>query len=129
MMDLTEIYNNLADQEKGHEFELLTPETGEPTGIKMRIAGPDSQIARRARLKLVDDLADVADDYGKITAESREKARIASLAAYVLDWNLQEEGKALPCNQQNIIHILTNILWLQVQVDSFASDRLVYQKA
>lgn len=128
MMDLNEIYNNLADQEKGHEYDVMDPVTGQKTGIRFRVAGPDSQIARRARLKLVDDLANLADDMGKITAEAREKARIASLAAHVLDWNLTEGGQALACNHQNIVQVLTSVLWLQVQVDAFAADRTLYQK-
>ena len=67
-MDLNDIFNNLADQEKGHEYAVLDPVTGEMTGITLRIAGPDSQIAHRARLKLVDDLAADTDDDGKISS-------------------------------------------------------------
>lgn len=127
MMDLTEIYNNLADQEKGHEYDVMDPVTGQTTGIKFRVAGPDSQIARRARLKLVDDLSELSDEDGNISAENREKARLSSLASLVLDWNLSEAGQAVPCNSENIIRILKSVHWLQVQVDAFAADRSAYR--
>lgn len=126
-MDLNDIFNNLADQEKGHEYAVLDPVTGEMTGITLRIAGPDSQIAHRARLKLVDDLAAVTDEDGNISAENREKARLSSLASLVLDWNLKEGGQALPCNTENIIRVLNAVHWLHVQVDAFASDRTAYR--
>lgn len=73
-MTLEDILNNVADQNRGREFELVDPVSGEPTGIKLWIVGPDSETAHRARLALFDELAAMADTEGRVTAEQREKA-------------------------------------------------------
>lgn len=125
-MDLSDIAGNIADQDRGRELEIVNPATGEPIGIKFRIAGPDSETQHRARLRLADDLAEMADDEGRVTAEQREKARIACLARCVLGWEIEEDGQPLPFSHKNAVRVLSMALWLQVQVDAFASDRRAF---
>ena len=48
-MELNEIVADAADQDRGREFQLADPVTGQPTGIKLRIAGPDSATQARAQ--------------------------------------------------------------------------------
>jgi hypothetical protein len=128
-MDLTEILGNVADQERGAWFDILDPVTAEETGIKFRVAGPDSETQHRARLKLSDELAELADADGRITAEHREKARIASLARCVLGWEITEDGKPVPFSHAACVRVLSAASWLQTQVDAFASDRAAHRKA
>lgn len=126
-MDLNDIIAASGDHEKGREFHILDPVTGRPTGINMRIAGPDSQTQRKARLAMVDELSEMADIDGRVNAADRERAHLNVLAACVLDWNMQEDGNAIPCTTANIIRVLKAGTWLAEQVDAYAADRTVYR--
>lgn len=126
-MQLDEILANIADQDRGKEFELADPVTGQLTGIKLWIVGPDSETAHRARLALSDELAEMADANGRVTAEQREKARLNSLARHVRRWEVEEGGKPVPFAHQNILRLL-RVQWVQEQVDGFASDRSAHRE-
>lgn len=125
-MTLEDILNNVADQDKGHAFELAEPVTGTPTGIKLWIVGPDSETAHRARLALSDELAEMADHEGRVSAENREKARLNCLARHVLRWEVEEDGKPVPFNTANLLRLL-RVHWVQEQVDGFAADRSAHR--
>jgi hypothetical protein len=122
-MDLNDVLNDTADQERGTWHDLLDPVKGEPTGMRFRVAGPDSTTQRKAELKLADDLAEIADQDGRVTSEQREKARIAALAACVLDFEIVQDGEPLPFNTANCIRVLRAAKWIEAQVDGMASTR------
>lgn len=126
-MDLTDILSNSADQNKGRECPILDPVKGTPTGITMRIAGPDSEVQRKARLVMADEMQAMADIDGRVSAADREHAHLNVLAACILDWNIEEDGNAIPCTHKNIIRVLKAGTWLQEQVDAYAADRAAYQ--
>ncbi|EPX85376.1 hypothetical protein [Salipiger mucosus] len=128
-MQLDDIRAFSADQERGAWFDLLDPVTGGQTGIRMKLAGPDSEIQNRARLRLADDLSEVADAEGRVTAEARERARIESLARCVLAWEISEDGEPVPFTQANVVRLLKAAAWVQAQVDGFASDRAAFRRA
>lgn len=126
-MELNEILADAQDQDRGREFELHDPVTGKPTGIRLRIAGPDSATQNRARLQLSDDLAEAADPTGRVSAADREKLRIKCLAACVLGWEIEEDGEPVPFSQANVIRLLKAAAWVQAQVDDFASNRSAFR--
>lgn len=122
-MQLDEVFGNVADQDKGRMLDLADPFTGAATGLKLWIVGPDSDTARRARIALADELAELADADGIVSAENREKARLNSLAKHVLRWDVQEEaGRPVVFNTVNLLKLL-RVQWVQLQVDAFAGDR------
>lgn len=125
-MTLDDILANVADQDRGHEFELADPVSVQPTGIKLWIVGPDSETAHRARLALSDELAEMADGDGRVTAEQRERARLNCLARHVLRWDITENGKPVPFSQKAVLRLL-KVHWVQEQVDGFASDRRAHR--
>ena len=125
-MQLDEIFTNVADQDRGREFELFDPVTGAPTGIKLWIVGPDSDTANRARISLYEELADRADADGRVSAANREKARLNSLARHVLRWDAMEDGEPVPFNTAALLRLL-RVQWVQEQVDAFASDRAAHR--
>ncbi|MBB1498472.1 hypothetical protein [Paracoccus sp. MC1862] len=126
-MQLNDILADAQDQDRGRDFDLLDPVTGKTTGITLRIAGPDSATQARARLQLVDDLAEMADDEGRISASAREKARLNSLARCVLGWDVKEDGEPVPFTHANVVRLLRAATWVQAQVDGFASDRAAFR--
>ncbi|MCO6390551.1 hypothetical protein GTW25_05860 [Aliihoeflea aestuarii] len=125
-MTLEDILHNVRDQDRGKVFELVDPVEGKPTGIKLWIVGPDSETAHRARLALADELAEVADPEGRITAEQRERARLNCLAAHVQRWEVVEEGEPVPFTTKNVLRLL-RVHWVQEQVDGFAADRRAHR--
>ncbi len=128
-MQLNEIIADAQDQDRGRELELSDPVTGKPTGIKLRIAGPDSATQNRAKLVLADSMAMVAGPDGRVSAEQRERLRIECLAACVLGWEIQEDDEQVPFSQANVVRLLAASNWVQAQVDSFASDRAAFRRA
>lgn len=128
-MQLNDILADAQDQDRGRELELSDPVSGKPTGIKLRIAGPDSLTQNRARLRLSDDLAEMADPNGRVTAEVRESLRIKCLAACVLGWEIEEDGQPVPFSQANVVRLLSAAAWVQAQVDDFASNRAAFRGA
>jgi hypothetical protein len=122
-MTLDDILSNVADQDKGRELVIADPWSGQPTGIKFRIAGPDSDVHHRARIQMMDELAEAARPDGTVSAEAREAARIACLAKCVLLMEIDEDGKPVPVSHKQIIRVLRSAAWLQAQVDAFAGDR------
>ena len=126
-MQLNDIISDAQDQDRGRDFDLLDPVTGKPTGITLRIAGPDSATQARARLQMVDDLAEMADVNGRVSAVDREKARLNTLARCVLGWDVKEDGQPVPFSQANVVRFLKAALWVQQQVDGFASDRAAFR--
>ena len=126
-MQLNDILANAEDQDRGKWFDLADPWTGKPTGIRFLIAGPDSATQARARVKLVDELAGLADLDGRISAEAREKVRLNNLARCVLGWEIHEDGEPVPFSHANVQRVLRAASWVQAQVDSFAGDRAAFR--
>jgi hypothetical protein len=127
-MQIDDIIAMTADQDRGTWYDLSDPVTGIQTGIRLRVAGPDSDVQNRARLRLADDLADMADPEGRVSAETRERIRIDSLARCILDWEAREGGAELPFSHANAVRLLRSAQWVQEQVDAFASDRVSHRR-
>lgn len=125
-MQLNDILSNAEDQEKGRWFELADPVTGRGTGIRLRIAGPDSATQAKARLAMVDELAAAAGDDGRVGAEARERVRLNSLARCVLGWECSEDGQPVPFTHANVLRLLRAAQWVQLQVDALAGDRAAF---
>lgn len=122
-MELNDLISASADHERGAWLELAHPVTGKLTGMRVKLAGPDSDTQARARLRMADDLGEYAELDGTLTAEKREKARLDCLARCVLDWDMTEDGQLLPFTHKNVVRFLRAGTWVQAQVDAFAGDR------
>ncbi|MBB4123295.1 hypothetical protein [Martelella radicis] len=122
-MDLSDVLSNVADQDKGRMLEIIDPWTGTKTGMRFWMAGPDSDTQRRARIAMMDELAEAADEHGKVSATSREKARLNMLARCVLRWEIEEDGKAIAMTHKAVVRVLCAGTWIQAQADAFAGDR------
>lgn len=127
MQTLDDILANVADQERGIERELYDPVTGEPTGIKIWIVGPDSKTAHDARIALTDELIERTRSDGTVSGEDRERARLNSLASLITKWDITEGGKPLPFNRKNVLRLLS-ISWVEAQIDTYAADRSAFRE-
>jgi hypothetical protein len=125
-MELNDIRAMTADQDRGRWFDILDLVTGKATGIRVKLAGPDSEVQNRARLRLADDLGEVADAQGRVTAEARERCRIDSLARCVLAWEISEDGTPVPFTHAKVVRLLKAGSWVQAQIDPFAADHAVF---
>ena len=128
-MQLNDILAGAEDHERGRWVELADPVTGASTGIRLRLAGPDSATARKARLRMADDFVESADLDGRVMAEAREKARLDMLARLVLGWEVHEDGQPLPFSHANVLRLLRAATWVEEQIDLMAADRAAFRGA
>lgn len=126
-MDLADALANVADQDRGRWLDVIDPWEGQPTGMRFRVAGPDSDVQRRAKVAMMDELAEMAGPDGNVSFENREAARLGCLARCVLAWEIEENGTPVPLSHKAIIRVLRSVLWVQEQVDAFAGDRAAFR--
>jgi hypothetical protein len=128
-MDLSEIIKAADAQDKGHAFELLDPVHGEPTGVKLIVAGPDSQIAKSAREVMAKEAARLEARRGGMTSADQTRLMEDYLSAVTIGWDAKEKGKAVPFSKDAFLTLLRAGTWVRAQVDGFAGDRSPYFKA
>ncbi|MBO9108692.1 hypothetical protein J5288_08250 [Agrobacterium sp. S2/73] len=122
-MTLEEISANLVDQDRGRWLELADPWEGKPIGVRLLIAGPDSETQHKARVAMMDDMAAAADIDGKVSFQAREKARLSCLARCVLNWDVAADfGLDARFGHAAVLKLLA-INWIEQQTDAFAGDR------
>ena len=120
-MQMNDIINNAADQDRGADLHLLSPFDGTDTGMVFTIVGPDSDTARRADLAFIDELAEVAEPDGRVSAEARHKARLNALARRIIRWDVRQDGQPVKLTTKAALTLL-NVGWVRDQVDAFAGD-------
>lgn len=124
-MNVEEILNGVEDQSKGRWFELLHPVTGAGTAIRLRVIGPDSRGQAEALAMMTDELADAADDVGRVSGRDRERIRQQFLARCVVEVEIDAEPGTNLRGQALILRLL-GVAWVRAQVDTFAINRAVY---
>lgn len=125
-MDLSDLLNATKSQEAGHEFDILDPVEGRPTGLKITVAGPDSEIMRKARADMEEEVNRATSSRGTLSPKARERLMTDFLFAVTLGWQVTEGGKSLPFNRENFDRLLSAGSWLRAQIDLFAGDRSPY---
>lgn len=120
-MQMSDVLANATDQDKGRDLDLVAPWDGQPTGMVLTIVGPDSNTARKADIEFADELAELADADGMVSAEYRAKAKLNALAKRVIRWNVEEDGKSVPFEHKNVLTLL-GVAWVRDHVDAFAGD-------
>ncbi len=128
-MTLDDINANLIDQERGQWLELADPWEGKPIGVRLLIAGPDSQTQHKARIGMMDELSSAADADGKVSFEAREKARLACLARCVQNWDVAGDFGLDPRFGHAAVLKLLAVAWIEQQADAFAGDRANFRSA
>lgn len=117
-----------AKSNDGEWLELEHPVTGEPLGIKIKLAGVDSDIYKKQLRKLQDRR--LRKGLRTITAEEFEEEQLQLLVACTLDWKgMIYEGKELEPTKENIRMIYEKFGWIREQVDNFIGDRRNFLKS
>jgi len=54
--------------------------------------------------------------------EALERQALSVIAACVLEWDLREGDKAIPCTKENVIQLLTAAPWIRGDVEAAMND-------
>jgi hypothetical protein len=122
--DLAALDDLVAHQDRGADCLIVHPVTDEPMpDLVFIVAGPDSDVQRRARLWLQDELYAYC---GRIPAEDQDRLAIEQLARFIVGWRVKQDGKDLPFSHTNVVRVLTKFRFVREQVERFAEDRTPY---
>lgn len=124
MFDLAEFDELNQRQNEGVEFDIFDV-LRRPTGIRMTIAGPDSDVQQRARSEVYQRLVNAGVD--NRSAEERQRDDIAIIAACVLDWSgITRDGEPVPFSPEEAVSLLTRYPDVRDQVDHFSTNRALF---
>ena len=126
-MQLSDLSRLADEQDQGRFFDLRDPIQGEPTGIKFKIAGPDSKIAKKARLETEREITKHAKrGGGEVPPQDRARIMDDFYFALTIGWDITEGGQPVPFSRENFQRVLDAGLWIRAQIDFFAGDRSPY---
>lgn len=117
--DLSALDDLVAGQDRGLPLILKHPVTGESLGTLM-IAGPDSDVQRKARLQMQDELYAFK---GRPPAAEYDRMDIDRLARCVVSWTVKRDGKTVPFAHTAVVKLLTQQPSVRQQVEQFSQDR------
>lgn len=112
--------------ETGAVLDVLHPTENTPLGIKITLAGADSDIYRKTINKSVNKRVQRMKPGQSMpfTAEEQEESGITLLAACTLSWEgVLVDGQELPCDKENAKALYRRFPWIREQVDQFIGDR------
>jgi hypothetical protein len=123
-MDLAHLDDLTEQQDRGADLTIVHPVTGERMpDIVLTIAGPDSDTARRARLKFSDELMTFRN---RPPADELERMEVERLARCVVGWKVSRDGKPVEFSFTNVVRLLTSLQFVREQVERFSQDRAPY---
>lgn len=125
LVDLSNLDTNKAS-EVGAVLEVLHPTANTPLGIKITLAGVDSDLYRRTINKNVNKRVQRMKPGQSLpfTAEEQEESSLELLAICTLGWeNVVVDGEAIPHSKENAKELYARFPWIREQVDMFIGDR------
>lgn len=126
MVDLADFDRITEAQDQGREFPIVGP-LREPTGIIVRIAGPDSERQTKARHKVLNRRLWRQRHGSRDTAQTRESDEIELIAAAIMDWSgIEKDGQPFPYSPENAEYLVRTYRLFRDQIDLFASSRAFY---
>lgn len=110
-----------AAADEGAELVLEHPVTGDPLeGVAIRVLGADSSAYRRA----VKRIAERRHGKKRVSLDDMERQASELMAAVTVSWrNIEVDGEAIDCTEENAIRLYTDYPWIREQVDRFIADR------
>lgn len=129
-IDLAPFDDAIRRQEEGLEVQILGMDGKTPTGLVIRVAGPDSERARRAREALHQELVDTQRTTPLTPTEvSSRGARF--LAKLTIGWspNVKVDGEELGATEDNAFKVFERYRFIRQQIDNAAGDRSAFMPA
>lgn len=109
--------------EVGYEFNLLDPYDGTETDIKIKVRGANSPKVRAhgrqmyRQIQTMEKSAKARQKVFELSLEEAEEMGIKTAAIRVISWTgLTENGKDVPCTEDEVIRILTAYPFIKEQV-------------
>lgn len=125
--DLNSLSGLTSAQETGTEVQITHPGTGEPVGITMRVAGPDSKRQKAATALIVAERAELR--LRKITAARMEDESNRIAAASIISWNgVVEDGKDIEYSPSVALGLLIKYPFIREQIVAYSGDRANFLK-
>lgn len=121
-------FSDLIDlQESGTEVVISHPKTGDPIGISMMVAGPDSKRQKAATALIVAERAELK--LRKITAARLEDETNRITAASIISWRgVVENGKEISYSPSVALGLMVRYPFIREQVSAYSSDRANFLK-
>lgn len=124
MYDLAHFDDLVEPQDRGADLVVVHPVTGERMPeIVLTIAGPDSDTARRSRIKFSDELMAFRN---RPPADELERMEIERLARLVIGWKVTRDSKPVAFISTNVVRLLTSLQFVREQVEQFSQSRAPY---
>lgn len=127
MADLSKL-NTATISEEGAELDVLHPVENTPIGVKIVLAGRDSDRFQKFVRRQTNKRTAKWRPGQKLTftAEEQELEKVELLVACTISWKgVSMNGKELPCTPENARALYSNpgYSWLVEQIDEFVGDR------
>lgn len=119
MTDLAHLQDLVEGQDRGAELIVKHPVTGALTDIVLTIAGPDSDVQRRARLMMQDEMMAFR---GRPPAGEYERMDLDRLARCVVAWR----GMDAPFSFSAVVKLFKDVPFVREQVEEFSKSRVDY---
>lgn len=120
-MDLTD-FDSVKGSDEGAVLYVRHPITNEPTDAWIKLAGPDSKIAKQRRAEIRRMLRDKKQN--TLDVDTLEEEANKNRVSLTLDWGeIELDGEKLKFSQENVKKVYERFPWLAEQVDNFQGDR------
>jgi hypothetical protein len=124
--DLSQFANLISAQEEGVLIDILHPVTGDPIGMKIKVAGPDSERVKSAR-QAVTNANLRANPANKPKAADLEASARKVTAAAVISWGgAEENGKPVECTVDGVLRVFTDYPFIYEQVSAVVGNRALF---
>lgn len=123
-MDISTLFDAFIDaQDAGKEFPIVGP-LREPTGILVRVCGPDSDRQSAARSKVINRRLWRQRMNHHENALSREQDDVELVASAIMDWSgIEKDGQPFPYSPKNAEYLVSSYRIFRDQIDVFSSAR------
>ena len=116
-------FNSVEGSNDGAVFYLRNPMSGVETDAWIKVAGPDSKLAKQRRAQ-VQRLFRGKRGGNDIDIEQLEKEAMETRVALTLDWgNIELDEGETPFSEKNVREVYQQYPWVAEQVDEFQQDR------
>jgi len=121
--------DTIAASNEGEWMNVMHPKTDEPIGARIKLAGPDSDIVKKAQNKITNRRLK-GRGRNKLDAESINEEQVEMLASCTLGWEgIVVNGEEVKFSKDNAVNLYLKYPWIMEQVNIFIGDRANFIKS